>query len=254
MQSPAASGRISGFRNFAPLESFPVPPAAPLEILYEDNHCLAVNKPAGLLTMGDQTGDRTLLDLAKDYVARKYDKPGAVFLGVVHRLDRPVSGVVLFARTSKAAARLSEQFRARTIEKTYLALVEGTPRQASGRLIDQIAKDAGRNVSTVVDDDEGATDGRECVLDWRRISQHGPLTLLEIRPLTGRSHQIRVQLAHAGWPIAGDAKYGARTPGQGTLALHSASLTFQHPTLKTPVTVSADRPAAWSRWLKPRGV
>lgn len=231
-----------------------VPPAAPLEILYEDNHCLAVNKPAGLLTMGDQTGDRTLLDLAKDYLARKYAKPGAVFLGVVHRLDRPVSGVVLFARTSKAAARLSEQFRTRTIEKNYLALVEGSPRQASGRLIDQIAKNAGRNVSTVIDDDDVDADGRECVLDWRRVSQHGSFSLLEIHPLTGRSHQIRVQLAHAGWPIVGDAKYGARTPGQGTLALHSASLTFQHPTLKTPVTVSADRPAGWSRWLKPRRV
>jgi 23S rRNA pseudouridine1911/1915/1917 synthase len=236
------------------LGSLLVPPAASLEILYEDNHCLAVNKPAGLLTKGDQTGDRTLLDLAKVYVARKYAKPGAVFLGVVHRLDRPVSGVVLFARTSKAAARLSEQFRARTIEKTYLALVEGLPRQASGRLIDQIAKDAGRNVSTVVDDDDVVADGRECVLDWRRVSQHGSFSLLEIHPLTGRSHQIRVQLAHAGWPIVGDAKYGARTPGQGMLALHSASLTFQHPTLKTPVTISADRPSAWSRWLKPRRV
>lgn len=220
-----------------------------LEVLYEDNHCLAVNKPAGLLTMGDQTGDPTLLDLAKDYIARKYAKPGAVFLGVVHRLDRPVSGVVLFARTSKAAARLSEQFRARTVEKVYLALVEGSPRQASGRLIDHIAKDAGKNVSAVVDEDS-AGDSRECVLDWKRISQHGKFSLLEIHPLTGRSHQIRVQLAHAGWPIVGDAKYGSRTPGNGILALHASSLTFQHPTQKTPVTVSAELPAAWSRWLK----
>lgn len=224
---------------------------SPLQILYEDNHCLAVNKPAGLLTMGDRTGDATLVDQARDYIGRKYQKPGAVFLGVVHRLDRPVSGVVVFARTSKAAARLSEQFRVRSIEKTYLALVEGRPQQARGQLIDHLAKDAGRNVSTVVDDDDGeAADSRECVLDWQRLGQHGPLTLLEIHPLTGRSHQIRVQLAHAGWPIVGDAKYGASTPGQGTLALHSASLTFVHPTLKTPVTVAADPPAAWSRWMK----
>lgn len=222
----------------------------PLEILYEDNHCLAVNKPAGLLTMGDQTGDPTLLDLSRDYIARKYAKPGAVFLGVVHRLDRPVSGVVLFARTSKAAARLSEQFRARTVEKVYLALVEGSPRHPQGRLIDTIAKDAGRNVSAVIEDDDQRDDGRECVLDWRRVSRHGAFTLLEIHPLTGRSHQIRVQLAHAGWPILGDAKYGSRTPGQGTLALHAAALTFRHPTLKTPVTVTAELPAAWSRWLR----
>lgn len=216
-----------------------------LRVLFEDNHCLAVDKPAGVLTMGDRTGEPTLVDAAREYLKRKYHKPGNVFVGVVHRLDRPVSGVVLFARTSKAAGRLSEQFRLRSVEKTYLALVEGTVAPAEGLLKDRLLKDRERNVVEVLDaDDQG---GQACVLSYRRLQRWGRLTLVEVRPQTGRSHQIRVQLAARGWPIVGDRKYGSKTSIAGFIGLHAASLTFQHPVSRQPVTVSADLPEAWSR-------
>jgi 23S rRNA pseudouridine1911/1915/1917 synthase len=216
-----------------------------LDVLFEDNHCLAVDKPAGLLTMGDSSGDPTLVDAARDYLRRKYNKPGNVFVGVVHRLDRPVSGVVLFARTSKGASRLSEQFRLRTVEKTYHALVEGNVSPPEGILRDRLVKDRARNVVAVVDEDDD--DGQDCVLAYRRLRKSGRLTLVEIRPETGRSHQIRVQLSNHGWPIAGDKKYGSKIQVDGFIGLHAASLTFQHPTSKETITVSAEVPKAWSR-------
>jgi 23S rRNA pseudouridine1911/1915/1917 synthase len=216
-----------------------------LDVLFEDNHCLAVDKPAGLLTMGDSSGQPTLVDAARDYLKRKYNKPGNVFVGVVHRLDRPVSGVVLFARTSKGASRLSEQFRLRTVEKTYHALVEGNVSPSEGILRDRLVKDRARNVVAVVDEDDD--DGQDCVLAYRRLRKSGRLTLVEIRPETGRSHQIRVQLSNHGWPIAGDKKYGSKIHVDGFIGLHAASLTFQHPTSKETITVSADVPKAWSR-------
>ncbi|HUQ71318.1 MAG TPA: RluA family pseudouridine synthase [Planctomycetaceae bacterium] len=216
---------------------------SPLVVLFEDNHCLAVSKPAGWLTMGDETGDPTLLDAAKAYIKERYNKPGAVFLGVVHRLDRPVSGVVLFARTSKAAARLSAQFRDRIVEKVYWAAVTGTGIPAQGELVGRIAKDRDRNVSTVTDDEGG--DSR---LAYRVLNRRGDTCLLEIRPLTGRSHQIRVQLAHAGWPIVGDRKYGSPRPFEpGRIALHARSLTVLHPVTKQSLTVTADVPARWDK-------
>lgn len=216
-----------------------------LDVLFEDNHCLVVDKPAGLLTMGDSSGQPTLVDAARDYLKHKYNKPGNVFVGVVHRLDRPVSGVVLFARTSKGASRLSEQFRLRTVEKTYHALVEGNVSPSDGILRDRLVKDRARNVVAVVDDDDD--DGQDCVLAYRRLRKSGRLTLVEIRPETGRSHQIRVQLSNHGWPIAGDKKYGSKIQVDGFIGLHAASLTFQHPTSKETITVSADVPRAWSR-------
>lgn len=218
-----------------------------LEVLYEDNHCLAVNKPARLLTMGDATGERTLLDLAKDYVKQTYGKPGAVFLGVVHRLDRPVSGVVLFARTSKAAARLSEQFRERTVEKVYRAIVEGVPPERDAVLQDWLWKDPGRNVTQVVRD--GTPGAQQAALAIRRLKTHGNRSLVEVRPVTGRSHQIRVQLSSRGWSILGDGKYGSTVRLDGSIALHAASLTFRHPTQGEPVKVKADEPAGWARLL-----
>lgn len=214
-----------------------------LEVLYEDNHCLAVNKPARLLTMGDATGEGTLLDLAKEYVKERYAKPGAVFLGVVHRLDRPVSGVVLFARTSKAAARLSEQFRERTVEKIYRAIVEGTPPDREAVLQDWVWKDPGRNVTQVVR--AGTPGGQQAALAVKRLRASHGRSLVEVHPVTGRSHQIRVQLASRGWPILGDAKYGSDVRLDGSIALHAASLTFNHPTKGEAVTVTAAEPEAW---------
>jgi 23S rRNA pseudouridine1911/1915/1917 synthase len=218
-----------------------------LAVLYEDNHCLAVNKPARLLTMGDATGERTLLDLAKDYLKRKYEKPGAVFLGVVHRLDRPVSGVVLFARTSKAAARLSEQFRERTVEKVYRAIVEGVPPERDAVLQDWLWKDPGRNVTQVVR--EGTPGTQSAALAVKRLRAAAGRSLVEVRPVTGRSHQIRVQLAHRGWPILGDAKYGSAVRLDSAIALHASSLSFRHPTKGEPVTVTATQPVAWAGLL-----
>ena len=211
-------------------------------ILYEDNQCLALDKPAGLLTMGDHTGQPTLVEMARDYLRDKYQKPGNIFVGVVHRLDRPVSGVVLFARTSKGASRLSEQFRTHSIEKKYLAVVEGTVASRQGELCDRLVKDREQNVVSVARDEQG---GQECILSFEKLDRFGRFTLLEIRPQTGRSHQIRVQLSSRGWPIVGDRKYGSKTSVQGFIALHAESLTFLHPTTKQVVQVSAPYPDQW---------
>lgn len=211
-------------------------------MLYEDNHCLAVDKPAGLLTMGDHTGQITLVDLAREYLREKYQKPGNVFVGVVHRIDRPVSGVVLFARTSKSASRLSEQFRRRTPQKTYLALVEGNVPVPSGQLRDRISKDHAKNLVSIVGNDQP---GQDCALNFVRLQRRGGLSLLDIQLLTGRSHQIRVQLAARDWPILGDRKYGSSKGVDQFIALHAASLTFEHPTTHEPLTVTSPLPPHW---------
>lgn len=218
-----------------------------LHVLFEDNHCLAVVKPARVLTAGDRTGDDSLLDRAKAYLKEKYAKPGNVFLGVVHRLDRPVSGVVLFARTSKGAARLSEQFREGSIRKTYQALVEGVVNAEQGELQDWLIKNEETNVvRAVARDTPGAKESR---LRYRRLKTGNGLTLLEIVPLTGRSHQIRVQLAQAGHPISGDGKYGSSRTFEGSIALHAAELTFAHPVTREAITISAPTPARWPTLL-----
>jgi 23S rRNA pseudouridine1911/1915/1917 synthase len=219
-----------------------------LDVLYEDNHCLAVNKPAGRLTQGDDTGDPNLVDLARDYLKAKYAKPGNVYVGLVHRLDRPVSGVVLVARTSKAAARLSEQFREGAVEKVYWAIVEGRPRDAEGEWVDFLRKDAVRNVVEV--GARGSTGSHEARLGYRVLETHQGRAWLEIRPVTGRSHQIRVQLASRGLPIVGDRKYGARstlyaTDGKPRVALHARGLRFNHPIRKEAIWLSAPVPADW---------
>ena len=219
-----------------------------LDILLEDNHCLAVNKAAGRLVQGDVTGDASLYDLVRDYLKVKYQKPGEVYLGLVHRLDRPTSGVVLLARTSKAAARLSEQFRAGTVEKFYLALVEGAGLPDQGEWRDHLTKDEARNVVHVVA--EGTKGGQEALVAYRVLDRRGERTLVELRPRTGRSHQLRVQLASRGFPIVGDLKYGAKGPihtlkGQPRIALHAQVLNFTHPTRRESIELSAPLPADW---------
>ncbi len=215
-------------------------------ILFEDNHCLALDKPAGLLTQGDITGEPSLVDLAREDLRVRYAKPGNVFVGLVHRLDRPVSGVVLLAKTSKGASRLSAQFREGTVEKIYLALVEGRPIDPEGEWIDVLRKDERRNVVSVVEDDEGKRAG----VCYRVVEVSRGTSLIELRPGSGRGHQLRVQLASRGFPIVGDRKYGARSvvtarDGGHRIALHARSLTFIHPSRKEAMTVISPEPADW---------
>jgi 23S rRNA pseudouridine1911/1915/1917 synthase len=215
----------------------------PLDILYEDNHCLAIAKQAGVASAHFQGQDETLDRLVKAYLKTKHQKPGNVFLGVVHRLDKPVSGVLLFARTSKAAARLSEQFREGTVEKTYWAVVEGKIAKDAGTLEDWLRKDEARKrVDVVEPNDPGA---KQALLHFQRRGEHGELTWLEVRPQTGRTHQLRVQLAHHGHPIFGDAKYGSFHTFGSAIGLHARSLTFLHPIRYEPITLTAEVPRTW---------
>lgn len=223
-----------------------------LDILYEDNHCLALNKPAGWPTTHFDGKDETVDRLAKSYLKEKYNKPGNVFLGVVHRLDKPVSGSLLFARTSKAAARLSEQFREGAVEKVYWAVVEGQakgPKAApwtttdAGSLEDWLRKDEpSTRVEVVEPEAPGAQFAR---LMFQVRARHNGLIWLELRPHTGRKHQLRVQLASRGCPIYGDAKYGSDHGFGHAIALHARSLTFLHPTTQEPITVKSDVPKLW---------
>jgi 23S rRNA pseudouridine1911/1915/1917 synthase len=216
---------------------------AGLEILYEDNHCLAINKPAGRLSTHFSGQEETLDRDVKAYLKEKYHKPGQVFLGIVHRLDRHVSGVLLFARTSKAAARLSQQFREGSIEKVYWAIVEGMVEQSAGSLEDWLVKDKQAGRVEVVE--PGSAGARQALLHYQRRGVHGGLTWLEVRPQTGRTHQLRVQLAHHGKPIYGDARYGAIHTFGNAIALHARALTFLHPIRYEPITLTAEVPRAW---------
>lgn len=212
-----------------------------LEVLYEDNHLLAINKPTGLLVQGDETGDKPLVEEAKDYIKAAYQKPGDVFLGVVHRLDRPVSGVVVFARTSKALARMNELFRDRRTEKIYWALVEKRPASPAGTLVHWLQKDEKKNKTTVFRQETPGALRSE--LEYSLLHSAGGVHLLEVRPVTGRSHQIRAQLSAMGCPIHGDLKYGAGSAtGDGSIALHARSLSFVHPVRKEAVTILAQPP------------
>lgn len=220
-----------------------------MHVLYEDNHLLVINKPAGLATQGAAAGEDSLVLRAKEYVKRKYQKPGNVYLGVVSRLDALVTGAVVLARTSKGAARLSEQFREGEVAKTYWAVVEGSPKKEAGELIDWIVKDEAQRKMVVVGS-AGASPTRESTQEARlRFRQLAALSkslsLLEVELQTGRKHQIRVQLAHLGCPIIGDAKYGAKRPFPAGIALHARRLGFAHPTLKTPLHFVAPLPASW---------
>ncbi|MCX6291517.1 MAG: RNA pseudouridine synthase [Bacteroidetes bacterium] len=216
-------------------------PSDNLQVLYEDNHLLAINKRAGDIVQGDKTGDKPLSELVKDYLKEKYNKPGAAFIGVVHRIDRPVTGIVLFARTSKALERINELFREQKVKKTYWAIVKNKPQDENGTLIHYLKKDEAKNKSKAYDKEvPGAL---RAWLDYKVIGKSDNYYLLEINPKTGRHHQIRVQLATMGCPIKGDVKYGFdRTNEDASIHLHARKISFIHPVKKEEITIVAPVP------------
>jgi 23S rRNA pseudouridine1911/1915/1917 synthase len=211
------------------------------EILYEDNHIIAVNKQVSDIVQGDKTGDEPLSDKLKAYIKEKYNKPGNVFLGVVHRIDRPVSGVVLFARTSKALARLNEMIKNRQIRKTYWAIVKNAPPADSEMLEHYLVRDTAKNKSLAYDREIPGS--QLAVLSYKVLAKSGSYYCLEIDLQTGRHHQIRAQLAKIGCPIIGDLKYGFKSANtDGGINLHARSLEFIHPVKKEPVAIVAPPP------------
>jgi|LakMenEpi03Aug12_release.lakeMendotaPanAssembly.Ray.scaffolds.fasta_scaffold97888_2 23S rRNA pseudouridine1911/1915/1917 synthase len=212
-----------------------------VEILHEDNHLLVLNKPACVPSVPDASEDESLYDRARADIKQRHAKPGEVFLGVVQRLDRPVSGVIVFARTSKAAARLSESLREKTARKTYWALVEGAPPSDSGLLEQWLLKDEATNRVQVVR--EGTADAKLAQTRWRSLRRLGRYTWLELEPLTGRAHQLRVACASLGTPIQGDLKYGAGAAlPDASIALHARRLELAHPTLRRTLVFEAPLP------------
>jgi 23S rRNA pseudouridine1911/1915/1917 synthase len=219
-----------------------------LDVLYEDNHLLAVNKAAMLPTMGVRDDRESLLAVAKEFIRRKYEKPGNIYLGIVSRLDAPVTGLVLLAKTSKAAARLSAAFRERRVKKTYLAVVEGTPTMREGVLENFLRKDERhRKVHATHESAPGAQLAR---LRYRVVHSGEGVSLVEVEPETGRKHQIRVQLAKAGTPIVGDRKYGASETFPSGIALHAYRLELEHPVRKDVLQLAAPIPVSWLRERK----
>lgn len=208
-----------------------------MDVVYEDNHILIVNKKAGEIVQGDKTGDKPLSEMVKDYLREKYHKPGNVFCGVVHRIDRPVSGLVIFAKTSKALERLNRMLREGEIHKTYHALVEGHPAMEEGILENMLVSNGRINKTFVAD--EKSPDAKLSRLRYRTLQKFDRYTLLEIELLTGRKHQIRCQLSAMGHPIKGDLKYGARRSNpDGGISLESHRIQFIHPVSKEPVDIS----------------
>jgi 23S rRNA pseudouridine1911/1915/1917 synthase len=212
-----------------------------LEVLHEDNHIIIVNKKSGDIVQGDKTGDRPLSEIVKEYIKKKYNKPGNVFLGVVHRLDRPTSGAVIFARTSKALARLNDQLKNKKIKKTYWAIIKGdAPSQAS--LIHYLKKNPKNNKSTAFEKEiEGS---KKAILHYKNIGRSDKYSLLEIDLETGRHHQIRAQLSKMGYPIKGDLKYGfpRSNPDKG-ISLHARKLSFIHPVSREKMEIKAPLPS-----------
>ena len=212
-------------------------------VFYRDNHLLVLYKPAGLLVQADQTEEVSLLELGKSWLKEVYGKPGRVFLGMVHRLDRPVAGVVLFCRTSKAAARLSEQFRTGAVEKYYLAVLEGELKKKSGRLVHFLERKENRSSIVVPEKTAGSQEAR---LSFTVLERQAGRTLVRIKLETGRRHQIRVQFAHIGHPIAGDLRYGAPCPlPQKQVALFAKELTITHPVRGEQIRFEAPLPRGW---------
>ena len=215
-----------------------------LEVLYEDNHLIAVNKKSGDIVQGDKTGDTPLSDFVKAYIKKKYNKTGEVFLGTIHRLDRPTSGIVLFARTSKALSRMNEQFRKKEVQKTYWAVVENCPPEEIGILESYLQKNQKQNKSYATK----GKGGKHAVLEYKLLSKLNNYYHLEIKPKTGRHHQIRVQLSNIGCVIKGDLKYGAkRSNKDASIHLLAQQLAFIHPVKKEKTLIQATPPkdAIW---------
>ena len=206
------------------------------DVLYEDNHLIAINKMAGVLVQGDQTGDTALSESLADFLKKKYKKPGNVFAGVIHRLDRPVSGLVLFAKTSKGLARMNDVFKNRQVKKTYLCLVEGRVNDISARIESYLKKDGKKNKS--FSSQKESKDSKKAILEYEVLQHLDRYTLLKVNPETGRHHQIRAQLSSIGHVIKGDLKYGAkRSNDDASICLHAYELSFLHPIKKEEVTI-----------------
>lgn len=211
------------------------------DILYEDNHLIAVNKRAGDIVQVDETGDEPLDEQVKKYIAKKYNKPNGAFLGVVHRLDRPVSGVILFAKTSKALERMNAVFKNREVRKTYFAVVRNKPARPEGNLVHWLIKNPQKNLVTAYNKE--VPNSQRSELDYKLLAEVGGYYLLQVNPLTGRSHQIRVQLSTMNCPIVGDNKYGyPRGSRKGSICLHARRLEFIHPVQKEKVSIFAKLP------------
>ena len=221
-----------------------------LEVLYEDNHIIAINKKPSDIVQGDKTGDTPLSEFVKKYIKEKYNKPGEVFVGTVHRIDRPVSGIVLFAKTSKALARLNQLFQTKEIKKTYWAVVKNKPAKNEGKLVHYLRKNEAKNISKAFEKETPGALRSE--LDYQLIATSDNYYLLEINPHTGRHHQIRVQLSAMGCPIKGDVKYGFnRGNKDASIHLHARKIEFLHPVKKEKVIIVAPPPneALWNEFV-----
>lgn len=212
-----------------------------MDVVYEDNHLIIVNKSSSEIVQGDKTGDKPLSEMVKEYIKQKYHKPGNVFLGVVHRLDRPVSGLVVFARTSKALARLNKMFRTKEVHKTYWAIVGNCPPTEEGELVHWLVRNEKQNKSYAYDKEK--PEAKKAILDYKLIGRSERYFLLEVDLKTGRHHQIRCQLAKMGCPIKGDLKYGSpRSNPDGSICLHARRVRFVHPVSKQEIDVTAPVP------------
>ena len=212
-----------------------------MTVVYEDNHIIVVNKTASEIVQADKTGDTTLSETVKQYLKEKYQKPGNVFIGVTHRLDRPVSGLVIFAKTSKALTRLNEMFRTSEVKKTYWAVVKNAPKEPEGELVHYLARNEKQNKSFAYDKE--VPNSKKAILNYRLIGHSENYYLLEVDLKTGRHHQIRCQLAKMGCPIKGDLKYGApRSNPDGSICLHARKVRFIHPVSKELIELEAPLP------------
>lgn len=222
-----------------------------MEIIYEDNHIIIVNKAPGEIVQGDKTGDTPLSEIIKKYLKEKYNKPGNVFCGVVHRIDRPVGGLVIFAKTSKALERLNKMLREGLIHKTYWAIVEGRPVMVEASLKNYLKSDGRLNKTFITDEKD--PEAKESILEYKTIAQGDRYSVLEINLLTGRKHQIRAQLANIGHPIKGDLKYGAKrsNPGGG-ISLLAEKIDFIHPVSKEHISLEAPLPPEFLKFISPQ--